>query len=470
MSDDLLQRTAAAIRQHRLFAPGQKILVAVSGGADSLVLLHLLHALAPQNRWQLAVVHFNHQLRGRASDADEQLMRRTARKMRCPVYVGRADVRAAATRAKISIEMASRQLRHAFFARVARRRQYRTLALAHHAGDQVEHFFLRLLRGAGGAGLAGMQPLGPSATDSRLTLVRPLLGFPKSDLVAHARAEGIAWREDASNHSGDHLRNRIRNELLPLLRNKYQSALDATVLRAMEMIGAESKFVETVARQWRQPRRTRPVIRKVGAEDPFAALPLAIQRKVIQQELIRHALAADFDLVETLRTRETAWISVNPGLAVSRDAAGVLRLRRSSPLKFSRTRLAMKLLKPKGEVSFDGREFRWRIGSARPFDPRAPRPAFTERFDADKIGGQIILRHWRAGDRFQPIGMPVPVKLQDLFVNAKVPAGLRRRLVLATTKTGVIFWVETMRIADPFKITPETRRQLTWRQLPPPAK
>jgi tRNA(Ile)-lysidine synthase len=286
----------------------------------------------------------------------------------------------------------------------------------------------------------------------------------KSGLIAHARAAGIRWREDASNRSGDHLRNRVRNELLPLLKAKYQPALDATVLRAMEMIGAESKFVETVARDWRQPRRIRPVDRKVRAGDSFTTLPVAVQRKVIQQELIRHELPSDFELVETLRGGEATWISVGPGLAVCRDAAGSLRLRRSNPLKFNRTRLAVKLSGTTGTVSFDGRRFQWRLGSARPFDRRAPRPTQTENFDADKVGGQILLRHWRPGDRYQPIGMPVPVKLQDLFVNAKVPASLRRRLVLATTKTGHIFWVETLRIADPFKITPQTRRQLTWRQ------
>jgi tRNA(Ile)-lysidine synthase len=329
----------------------------------------------------------------------------------------------------------------------------------------VEQFFLRLLRGAGGAGLAGMALMGPSPADTRLTLVRPLLGVTKSDLVAHALAAGIIWREDASNRSGDHLRNRLRNELLPLLRNKYQPALDATVLRAMEMVGAEAKFVETVARQWCQSRRTRPVGRKSGAGEAFTALPLAVQRKVIQRDLIRNGLEPDFDLVESLRTREAVWVSVGASLAVCREATGELRLRRSNPLQFKRTRLAVKLVQPKGAVSFDGRNFQWRIGSAQPFDRRAPRPALTERFDADKVGGQIILRHWRAGDRFQPIGMSVPVKLQDLFVNTKVPASLRRRLVLATTKTGVIFWVETLRIAGPFKITPQTRRQLTWRLI-----
>jgi len=465
VSDDLLQRTAAAIRQSRLIPPGQRVLIAVSGGVDSLVLLHLLHALAQEHRWEIAVVHFNHQLRGRASEADEQLVRRTAKKMRCPVYVGRADVQAAATRDKVSVEMAARQLRHAFFARVARRRKFRTLALAHHADDQVEHFFLRLLRGAGGAGLAGMPPRAPSPVDARLTLVRPLLSAPKSDLIAYARAAGIRWREDASNRSGDHLRNRVRNELLPLLKAKYQTALDATVLRAMEMIGAESKFVETVARDWRRPRQTRPIDRYVRAGDSFTKLSVAVQRKVIQQELIRHKLQPGFELVEALRTGEATWINVSPGLTVCRDAAGLLRLSRTNPLKFDRTRFTVKLLGATGAVSFNGRKIQWRIASARPFDRRAPRPALTENFDADQIGGQIILRHWRPGDRYQPIGMPVPVKLQDLFVNAKVPASRRRRLVLATTKTGVIFWVETLRIADPFKITPQTRRQLTWRQL-----
>ena len=458
MTDDLLQRTAAAIRQHRLFSPGQKILVAVSGGADSMVLLHLLHSLAPQNRWDISVVHFNHQLRGPASDADEQFVRRSARKLRLPFFAGRADVKSAAARSKISVEMAARNLRHAFFARLARRRQIRTLALAHHADDQVENFFLRLLRGTGGTGLAGMAPMAPSSVDPKLILVRPLLGCAKAELLAYARALGIAFREDASNQSNDHLRNRVRNELLPLLGKNYQPGLNATVLRLMEIVGAESALADTAARQWRKGNRSS----QKRAGDPFDTLALAIQRKVIQQQLIELAIAPEFELVESLRQTTEKWITVRPGFAVGRDPAGKIRTRSFHPLSFNADELKLSLTGVAGEVSFAGKKFTWTIRQSRGFDGRLSPQPLTESFDADKIGGQIRLRHWRAGDRFQPIGMKAPVKLQDLFVNAKIPVARRRKLVLAATKDDDIFWVETLRIADPFKLTPQTTRKLVW--------
>ena len=462
MSEDLLQRTAAAIRQHRLCSPGQKILVAVSGGADSMVLLHLLHSLAQENRWNLTVAHFNHQLRGRASDADEQLVRRTAKKMRHPIYVGRAVVKSAAARSKVSVEMAARQLRHAFFARVARRRRIKTVVLAHHADDQVEQFFLRLLRGTGGTGLAGMSPMAPSAADPNLILVRPLLGCAKADLLNFAHARGIAFREDASNQSNDHLRNRIRNELLPLLKKNYQPGIHATVLRLMDIIGAESALAEAAARHWRKQSRAGTQTGRFGAGDRFDALALATQRKVVQQQLIELRIDPDFELVEALRQSTGKWITLSPGISAGRVADGRIRLRRFHPLSFNAEKLKLSLTGVAGEVSFAGKNFGWAIKKSRGFNGRLPHQPLTESFDAGKIGGQIILRHWRAGDRFQPIGMPAPVKLQDLFVNAKIPVARRRHLVLATTKKGDIFWVETLRIAEPFKLTPQTRRQLTW--------
>ena len=167
----------------RLLPGGEKILVAVSGGADSMVLLHALHALAPLKRWQLRVAHFNHQLRGRASDADEKLVLRAAAKLKLPVVVGRADVKAAAREKRLSIEMAARRLRHEFLSQAARRQGIATIALAHHADDQVELFFLRLLRGTGGEGVAGMKWHSPSFVDKKIALVRPLLDCSKEALL-----------------------------------------------------------------------------------------------------------------------------------------------------------------------------------------------------------------------------------------------------------------------------------------------
>src|SRR5207245_6181139 len=175
-----------------------------------MVLLEALRRLAPANRWKLTVAHFNHQLRGRASEADEKFMARITEEWDLPLVVGRAPVRTFAARHRLSLEMAARGLRHEFLARSACNRGVETIALAHHADDQVELFFLRLLRGAGGEGLAGMKWRNASPSDPGIQLVRPLLDQPKSALRVYAAERKIQFREDATNASLDIQRNRIR--------------------------------------------------------------------------------------------------------------------------------------------------------------------------------------------------------------------------------------------------------------------
>ncbi len=457
---EFLQRVEIAVKERQLFSRGKKILVAVSGGVDSMVLLHTLNALAAKNHWKIFVAHFNHQLRGRASDADEKLVRQTAKKLRVIFFPGGTDVNAFATQSKISVEMAARKLRHEFLAQTAQENKIPTIALAHHADDQVELFFLRLLRGAGGEGLAGMKWRSPSPADKSIALVRPLLGFSKAEILAHARAEKIRFRDDATNFSTDILRNRIRNELLPLLRKNYQPGLGKTVLRLMEIVGAEAEFVGATAAAW-----------WAKSEIAFARLPVAVQRRVLQQQLAELGVVSDFELVEQLRAVPGKLVSVSSALSVVRDADGKIRLLDSSARaenKFNTGELKFKMSGRAGRVGFVGWEFYWALkkydgslGLARR-SPSSPRRIQCEFFDAAKIGGEIILRHWRAGDRFQPIGLKSAVKLQDLFVNAKIPAARRRELVLAATATGEIFWVEGLRIGEKFKLTPATKRLLRW--------
>jgi len=466
---EFLQRAGREIQERNLFSRGQKILVAVSGGADSMVLLHALNSLAPKFRWQISVAHFNHQLRGRASAADEKLVRKTAAALKLPVVVERADVKSFAKKSKLSIEMAARKLRHEFLARVARGQKTSVVALAHHADDQVELFFLRLLRGAGGEGLAGMKWRSPSPADKKITLVRPLLDLTKTELLGFARENKIQFRDDETNFSVDFLRNRIRHELLPLLQKNYQPGLSKTVLRLMEIVGAESEFVGATARQWLrssgcESAQTKSQSRLTSAatiqENDFEKISAAVQRRVLQLQLTELGVAPDFDLIEQLCESPGKFVSVGPGLAVARNTTG--KLGRTEPLAigFKAGELKLKLSGRAGQADFDGVKFRWRISPQKKF-VRPQRQAGVEVFDADKVGGEIVLRHWRAGDRFQPTGLKSPVKLQDLFVNAKVPAGRRRELIVAAAAGG-IFWVEGLRMGEKFKLTAGTRRKLDW--------
>jgi tRNA(Ile)-lysidine synthase len=468
---DLLQHVEQNILNRPLLKHGQSGLVAVSGGLDSMTLLRVLHALSMRHGWKLTVGHFNHQLRGRSSDADEQLVRRTAATLKLPFVVARADVRKFAGKSKLSIEMAARKLRHEFFARAARERNISVVALAHHADDQVELFFLRLVRGAGSAGLAGMKWRSPSPVDGKITLIRPLLDTTKAELREFAREHTVCFREDATNASLDLPRNRVRNELLPLLRRRYQPALTRTILRLMELVGAEAEVVGEMARRWldgveKHKRAPRPVRRGEGGRRSgegidFAELPVAVQRRVLQLQLAKLGVWGDFELVERLRCSPDIFVTVGPGFSAARNASGRMNLQAQAPVGFKANELMVNLANRSGEVDFLGVQFRWNFERAKNLKPG--KRTGREYFDADKVGGQITLRHWRPGDRFQPIGLKSAVKLQDLFTNQKIPRSRRHDLVVAEAANGRIFWVQNLRMAESFKLTPETTRRLVWR-------
>jgi tRNA(Ile)-lysidine synthase len=460
---DLPDHVEQCIRARRLFRPGQPILVAVSGGVDSLVLLHLLRGLARKHRWQLTAAHFNHRLRGRSSDADARLVRRTAEQLKVPVLIEGADVRTFARTAKLSLEMAARKLRHDFLARAAAQRRIPSVALAHHADDQLELFFLRLLRGSGGEGLAGMKWRNPSPGNPKIELVHPLLDQPKAVLREYAAEQGLRYREDASNAALDFQRNRIRHELLPLLRRKYQPALDRTLSRVMDILGAEAEFAAEAARKWLVHPSTR-----------FDQLPMAVQRRCVQLQLLERGIVPDFELVEQLRTAADRQITVRrvqadegtgrtPGpLCAVRDRSGQVHLQAAEPAEFKSSAVDVALKGRAGEIEFDGVRISWRTASPKTV-ARLKSKVDREYFDADRVGSPVRLRHWQPGDRFQPIGMACPVRMQDFFTNQKVPRDRRRRLLVAATAKGEVFWVEGMRIAERFKLTKETIRRLQWR-------
>ena len=450
----LVDTVEHSILTRRLFRRGQPILVAVSGGLDSMVLLRVLNRLADKYGWRLAVAHFNHKLRGSVSDADERFVQKAAERLKLDFFAERGDVVAAASEQRTSTEIAARTLRHGFLACIARHLKIRSVALAHHADDQVELFFLRLLRGAGGEGLGGMKWTGPSPDDAAIHLVRPLLDQTKATLLSYARHERIAFREDATNAQVDVPRNWLRNKLLPLLSNEYQPALTRVVLRAMELVAAEHDFVRGAAEDWLRHKR----------HVPFKQLHPAVQRLVIQTGLLEQGVVPDFELVERLRNRAGVSVSVGPRLTARRDAEGrVLAKRAVEPIHNPASSVIHVGAGREGK-QFGALHVKWRAYPCSGGPGKAHRrSAGREVFDADKIGSKVILRYWRRGDRFQPIGMQQSVKLQDLFTNLKIPRERRHRLVVAATARDELFWIEGFRIAERFKLDRQTRRCLEWK-------
>lgn len=436
------------LRDDSIVPSGKAVLLAVSGGLDSMVLLDLVVRLQPTFRWTVHVAHFNHQLRGRASDADENLVRKHCSAKGIPFHSARwtAEEMSGAIRAH-GVEMAAREARQSFLAAVARSVQCRHVLLGHHADDQIELFFLRVVRGAGSRGLAGMNGVSRLPGGGSISLVRPLLKFRRHDLEQWARIEKIRFRKDASNKNTRFLRNLIRLKTLPLLEKACGGKLSDRIERTMLLLRDEADCLREQARVFLRSRKL------------FDPLPVAIQRWVIVLQLEAADANQAFDLVEQLRQDPGRVIAFPGNRRFSRDGSG--RLVEHAAVSLQHIEDVVRVhVGAAGTVNFGRITVEWSVqsgGTAPPF--RKGR----EVFDADKIGGEVTLRHWRAGDRFRPIGMKRPVKLQNLFVNAGIPAVERRQLVIAESSQGDIFWTQQLRMSDPFKISSNTRRFLVWK-------
>ena len=439
---DLIGRVHETIVRRELLRAGEAAVVGVSGGLDSMVLLEILRRIGS---WKLQVAHFNHCLRGEESDADEGFVRATAERLGLRCISERNDVKARARKQGISIEMAARELRYRFLESAAERLGAERIVLAHHADDQVETFWLRLLRGDAGPGLAGMRWKRPAGASGKIQIVRPLLGVRKEELVEFAREKKIEFREDTSNASTDFQRNRVRLEIIPLL-DKFQPALQQISWRAAEVLAAEKEFLEASARNW---------LRKGGEE--FTRLHSALQREIVRVQLVDLGVKPSFDLIETLRLSPNTAVSVSEKNLAFRDEDGRVRVDINEVLTFQRTEVALDLDKD-GSTSIENCIFEWRF-----IEKRGLSGAGVEYFDAAQIGARVTIRYWQAGDRFQPIGMVSTAKLQDLFTNARISAEEKRRRLVAIDSTGKIFWAEGLRISEVHKVTPQTTRVLEWK-------
>lgn len=436
-------------RQEKMFSPGGRVLVAVSGGPDSVALLHLLVRLKPEWNLKLGVAHFDHGLRGEASREEARFVASLARSLGLPVYLGLGEVRQLARKDKISLQMAARRLRFAFLAEVRRDHAYDHLALGHTADDQVELFFLRLLRGAGAEGLKGMWPRTPEG------LVRPLLVAGKDLVLAWLQKENLPYCEDQSNLSRDYLRNRVRLDLLPILLRDYNPRLKSAVWRLMAFLQQDELILAEAARQaWDQVGRwlapelavlSLPRLRELSPGMQTRVLRLTLGRFVTHQEITRAQVEALLALAAARRSGG----SLTLGTCQVARAGEELHFLPPLPAPLNRPFV---VLPGEGVVEHPQG---WRlqaISLPEPPPPADPALPGTVWVDKAEVGFPLKLRPVLPGDRFWPAGAPGVRKMQDFLVDAKIPRWLRPHLPLVLSR-GRIIWVPGLRLAEPVKLT-----------------
>ena len=276
----------------RSFLPDARYLVGVSGGRDSVA---LLHSLVERGYEQLIVCHLNHQLRGRSSDADARFVKKLAAKCDVDLEMGSTNVCALAAKHKMSIEVAAREARYKFFAQVARQRRTQTIFLAHHADDLIETFLINLFRGAGASGLSAIREISNRRIGGvDLTIVRPFLGRWRDEIDRYVRKHGLKFREDASNKNLAPLRNRIRRRIIPYLEKTLGRNIRQSIWRAATIAAEEENWIED-----QLPDATDADLAVAKLRD----LPVALQRREILKWLrARKITNVGFDVVEDVRS------------------------------------------------------------------------------------------------------------------------------------------------------------------------
>ena len=456
------------------FGPGPRpLVVAVSGGLDSMVLLHALSRLRRRFGWDLTVAHAHHGLRGDDADADAALVASQAAGLGLSCRMEQLAVRSTAKIRRESLEMAARRLRHAFLATVARDVGATEVVLAHHAGDQAELVLLRLLRGAGSEGLGGMRDRSPSPADPGVFLLRPFLGFTRAELEGFARDRRIPHREDATNRDLSIPRNRIRHEVIPDWIARHGPALPRVLARVADIAAQDADYLREQARRWLASERP----------EPWSSLHVALQRAILRLQQIGRGRSAEFGTIERLRRARitSAPKAVTPGRtthpARRRASSGpkggarppgpesraIRSKRRRSKGRLSEQPAVMPtpttdavrvmFLGNRGNVALpDGSRLQWRR-LRRPL----PHGEGWEQFDADTLPEAVRLRHRRPGDRFQPLGLVRAARLQNLFINRRVPSAERSGRWILELEDGTIAWVEGFPAGEAHRLGPGSR-------------
>jgi tRNA(Ile)-lysidine synthase len=426
----VLRRVAETISRYGLFAPGERVGVAVSGGADSVALLHCLIELAPQLGIELAVVHLNHLLRGPEADADEQFVADLAKQRNLRFFSRRIDVGAEARQAGDNLEQTARRLRYQWFTELIVQGHSARIATGHTCSDQAETVLFRLLRGAGSAGLAGIRP------QVEPGIVRPLLEVSRNDVLAYLRRHGWSWREDSTNQQIEFDRNRIRHQLLPSLCREWNPRLPETLAQMAQWAQAEEDYWSAVVADLaeRHIRVDGPAVElQAGA---LAGQPEAVQRRLLRAaiERVRGDLAGvDFRHIEALRSlaapgRGGGKLDL-PGLRACRSFD---RLRLSKPAAGRAAAPAADAvrLEPPGTFPMPGSNclVRLRLHDAdQTISSRADRKEGYNKkrqqaLDWERLPKPLMLRSWRPGDRYQPWGRQRPKKLKSLFQEGRIAA------------------------------------------------
>ncbi len=479
LPQELQRKVTETIRRHRMVHPEEAILVAVSGGADSVALLHILLALPETRSCRIGVAHLNHCLRGAASDADAAFVQSLCEKLGLPCFSASIDCRNHGLGKGVSLEDAARRIRYTFLNQTAAANGYDRIALGHQADDNAEQVLLALLRGSGIRGAAGIPP----ARDGQF--IRPLIRIPRSEILAFLRSNNLSWVEDETNREIVCRRNAVRIDILPLLKHTFSNAVPELLSRFAEIALDEDEWIETLLESEYAAIIRCPTSDEVRiASASLLSCHPALQRRILLKALAilnHHRQAVDFTHVEAIRAlmgRKEPGSCHLPGHVTVTKIRGDIVLKRSSHasgrhrafLSTSGYRHLLEQPTPDGASSVRLPEIGIEIRASLVDHPKGPEPIRCSSsnetfFDLRGIVFPLIVRSPHPGDRIHPFGMTGRRKVGRCLIDAKIPRD-RRALWPIVESNGRILWLCGLRRSAFYPVLQEDHPVLHLSLLP----
>lgn len=454
----LIKKVDRTIEKYKMILPGERVLVAVSGGVDSVCTLYILHKLRKKYNMELGVAHLNHGLRGEEAERDLQFVRTISENYGIPFFSGFRDVREYSKRKKLSIEEAARILRYRFLTEIADSEGYKKIALGHNADDQAETVLMHLITGTSPFGLKGMAPV----RDERF--IRPLIEVKRDAIVDFAKKEGLQWVYDSSNEDISFLRNRIRRTLIPFLKENFNRNIIESLLHLSEQMREEDEYLELISEKLFLDSLTEL---KEGSLRMDTGILKNLPPYMVGR-VMRHAIKRIAGKIPRMSRRnfEDIWKLING----KRPGAFIM-----VPGDVYVERQYENLIMGKGfaeeiepyEMSFEvpGRIDIMQAGcmiEAWICDRNSLRMEFSPDrayMDCEKLTFPFTVRNFRPGDRFHPFGSSGEKKLKKFFIDLKIPRAERKKIPLVISGDEIV-WVSGYRISEKVRITENTKRVL----------
>jgi tRNA(Ile)-lysidine synthase len=451
-----LRKVKAAISRYRMIQPGDLVVVAVSGGPDSVCLLHVLQRLKKELFISLLVAHFDHGLRPGEDEAETKVVSALAESMKLPFETGKIK---SSLRPKTgSLEEAAREARYHFLERVRGKHGAQKIALAHQLNDQAETVLMRLLRGSGSSGLAGIPPCRDEV------IIRPLIEINRKEVEAYVKTQGLPYVTDSSNLRAPYLRNRIRLDVFPHL-EKFQPRLVERLAETAEILRMEDEYLEQIVAAWVDGQTETNLEGTVSVSlRSFLDLPPPLRRRAVR--LLIRMVKKNLRRIGSRHVRSVMSLAEGQKPQAALDLPGKLCVQRTYE------RLVFKSSSPEEGVPFDY-EIRGpgafplkKIGRTLTLQEMTGPVSFSKRnsrwtayLDAERTRYPLRVRNFRAGDRFVPLGMKGHKKIKDFFVDHKVPTEERHATPIVFSED-IPVWICGYRMDERYKVTTETKRVL----------